>query len=165
MKITRRKLRKLILESMLNFPIRYMDDLSKSFETEVESIPGSSKNYRILKLIKKFPDGCQVTIINIFFDVNVPGEFNLYLAELATLDANGEVNDECYRKGYASSAMSEFLKISDRYNIEVDLTAASLDKQKFPNIKLVRFYNDHGFQHYGNPNKGTVEMTRPRKIK
>ena len=150
---------------MLNFPISYMDGLSKSFETEILSIPGSNKNYRVLKLVKKFSDGCQVTIENIFFDVNVPGEFNLYLAELATLDANGEVNDECYRKGYAGSAMSEFLAISDRYGIEVDLTAASQDKEKFPNRKLVDFYNDHGFQHYGNPNKGTVEMTRPRKIK
>jgi hypothetical protein len=139
-----------------------MDELSKSFETSVEP---AKDNYRILKLTKRFPDGCQVVIENIFFDVNIPGEFNLYLAELATFDANGEVNDECYRKGYASSAMSEFLRISDKYSIEVDLTAASQDKEKFPNRKLVDFYNAHGFQHYGNPNKGTVEMTRPRKIK
>ena len=165
MKISRKKIRKLIQESMLGFPINYMDELSKSFETEVESIPGSNKNYRTLKLTKVFPDGCQVIIVNMFFNVNVPGEFNLYLAELATLDANGNVNDECYRKGYAGSAMSEFLRISDKYSVEIDLTAASQDKQKFPNLKLVRFYNDHGFQHYGNPNKGTVEMTRPRKIK
>jgi hypothetical protein len=139
-----------------------MDDLSLSFETSIEP---AKDNYRILKLTKRFPDGCQVTIENIFFDVNAPGEFNLYLAELATLGANGEINDECYRKGYASSALSEFLDISDRYGIEVDLTAASQDKEKFPNRKLVSFYNAHGFEHYGNPNKGTVEMTRPRKIK
>ncbi len=162
MKITRAHLRRLIQESMLNFPISYMDDLSQSFETSIEP---AKDNYRILKLTKKFPDGCQVKIENIFFDVNIPGEFNLYLAELATLDANGEVNDECYRKGYASSALSEFLTISDRYGIEVDLTAASQDKEKFPNRKLVSFYNAHGFEHYGNPNKGTVEMTRPRKLK
>ena len=162
MKITKNKLKKLIRESMLSFPISYMDRLSKVFETSIEP---AKDNYRILKLTKTFPDGCQVIIENIFFDVNVPGEFNLYLAELATLDANGEVNDECYRKGYASSALSEFLTISDRYGIEVDLTAASQDKEKFPNRKLVSFYSDHGFEHYGNPNKGTVEMTRPRKIK
>ena len=162
MKVTIKRLRKLIKESMLNFPISYMDELSRSFETSIEP---AKDNYRILKLTKIFPDGCKVIIVNIFFDVNVPGEFNLYLAELATLDANGNVNDECYRKGYAGAAMSEFLKISDRYQIEVDLTAASQDSQKFPNRKLVSFYNDHGFEHYGNPNKGTVEMTRPRKIK
>jgi hypothetical protein len=114
-------------------------------------------------LVLAMTNGCQVIIENIFFDVNVPGEFNLYLAQLATLDENGEINDECYRKGYASSALSEFLDISDRYGIEVDLTAASQDKQKFPNRKLVDFYNAHGFQHYGNPNNGTVEMSRPRK--
>ena len=147
---------------MLDFPINYMDELSLSFETSIEP---AKDNYRILKLTKTFPDGCQVIIENIFFDVNIPGEFNLYLAELATLGADGEINDECYRKGYANAALSEFLDISDRYSIEVDLTAASQDKEKFPNIKLVRFYNDHGFQHYGNPNKGTVEMTRPRKVK
>ncbi len=162
MKINRKQLRSIIQESMLNFPISYMDDLSQFFETSIEP---AKDNYRILKLTKTFPDGCQVIIENIFFDVNIPGEFNLYLAELATLGANGEINDECYRKGYASSALSEFLKISDRYGIEVDLTAASQDKEKFPNRKLVSFYNAHGFEHYGNPNKGTVEMTRPRKIK
>ena len=162
MKLTRIQLRKLILESMLDFQINYMDELSLSFETSIEP---AKDNYRILKLTKTFPDGCQVIIENIFFDVNIPGEFNLYLAELATLGADGEINDECYRKGYANAALSEFLDISDRYSIEVDLTAASQDKEKFPNIKLVRFYNDHGFQHYGNPNKGTVEMTRPRKVK
>jgi len=161
-KINRKQLRSIIQESMLNFPISYMDDLSQFFETSIEP---AKDNYRILKLTKTFPDGCQVIIENIFFDVNIPGEFNLYLAELATLGANGEINDECYRKGYASSALSEFLKISDRYGIEVDLTAASQDKEKFPNRKLVSFYNAHGFEHYGNPNKGTVEMTRPRKIK
>jgi hypothetical protein len=139
-----------------------MDDLSQFFETSIEP---AKDNYRILKLTKTFPDGCQVTIENIFFDVRESGDLNLYLAELATLGANGEVNDECYRKGYASSALSEFLTISDRYGIEVDLTAASQDKEKFPNRKLVSFYSDHGFEHYGNPNKGTVEMTRPRKIK
>ena len=162
MKITKNKIKRLIRESMLSFPISYMDELSQVFETSIEP---AKDNYRILRLTKTFPDGCQVIIENIFFDVNVPGEFSLYLAELATLGANGEVNDECYRKGYASSAMSEFLSISDRYSIEVDLTAASQDKQNFPNKKLVSFYNDHGFQHYGNPNKDTVEMTRPRKIK
>ena len=162
MKITRAKLRKVIRESMLNFPISYMDELSRYFETSIEP---AKDNYRILKLTKTFPDGCQVIIENIFFDVNVPGEFNLYLAELATLGANGEINDECYRKGYADAALTEFLNISDRYSIEVDLTAASQDKEKFPNRKLVSFYNAHGFEHYGNPNKGTVEMTRPRKIK
>jgi len=165
MKIERKRLRKLIQESMLNFPISYMDELSRHFETEVQSIPGSNKNYRVLKLTKRFPGGCQVIIINMFLNVYKSGEFNLYLAELATLDSSGNINDECYRKGYANSAMSMFLRISDKYNIEVDLTAASQDVDKFPNRKLVSFYNDHGFQHYGNPNKGTVEMTRPRKVK
>ena len=162
MKLTRKQLKNIILESMLDFPVSYMDELSRSFQTEIQP---SKDNYRILKLTKTFPDGCKVIIENIFLDVRGSGNLNLYLAELATLDANGEVNDECYRKGYARSALSEFLKISDRYSIEVDLTAASQDSEKFPNRKLVDFYNDHGFQHYGNPNKGTVEMSRPRKIK
>ena len=162
MKITRKRLRKIIQESMLSFPISYMDELSKSFET---SIQPAKDNYRVLKLTKRFPDGCQVIIYNIFLDVYKPGEFNLYMSELATLDANGNVNDACYKKGYASSAMSEFLRISDRYGIEIDLTAASQDKEKFPNRKLVDFYIDQGFINNENPNRSTVEMTRPRRVK
>ena len=165
MKLTRKRLRKLIQESMLNFPISYMDELSRHFETEVESIPGSNKNYRVLKLTKRFPDGCQVMIVNIFINVNELGEFNLYLAELATLDANGSVNDKCYKKGYARIAMSDFLRISDKYGIEIDLTAASQDTEKFPNRQLVDFYIDQGFVNNENPNRSTVEMTRPRKVK
>ena len=150
---------------MLNFPINYFDGLSKSFETEILSIPGSNKNYRVLKLVKRFSDGCQVIIENIFLDVSESGEFNIYLAEIATLGSDGEISDECYRKGYANDALTEFLKISDQYKIEIDLTAASQDKQKFPNRKLVDFYQGHGFEYGGNPNKGWVEMYRPRKIK
>ena len=145
---------------MLNFPIDYMNDLNQSFKTSIEP---AKDNYRILRLTKIFPDGCQVVIESIFLDVREPGVFNLYLAEIATLGSDGEISDECYRKGYASSALSEFLKISDRYKIEIDLTAASQDKERFPNRKLVDFYQGHGFEYGGNPNKGWVEMSRDRK--
>ena len=59
--------------------------------------------------------------------------------------------------------MTEFLSIVDRYDILVDLTAASQNKERFPNRRLVQFYEDLGFGYGGNPNKGWVEMSRDRK--
>jgi hypothetical protein len=160
MKIAIHRLKMLIKESMLQFPIGYMTSLNQSFETEVLS---TKENYRILKVINRFPDGCQVVLEMIFLDVRIPGELSLYLAEITTLDKMGNISDECYKKGYASNTLTKFLKISDAYNIEIDLTAASQDIKRFPNRQLVDFYKRHGFENYGNPNKSWVEMSRERK--
>ena len=54
MRITRQRLRKLIKESMLDFPIGFMNQLSQSFEVETMR---SSDNYRAFKITKHFNDG------------------------------------------------------------------------------------------------------------
>jgi hypothetical protein len=160
MKITRQQLRKLIKESMLDFPIGFMDRLSQSFETEV--MP-AREDYIILKITKYFDDGCKVTLDFIFLDVMRGNDLELYLSDLGTYGANNIPHADCYRKGYAKEAMTEFLSIVDQYDISVDLTAASQNKERFPNRKLVQFYEDLGFDYGGNPNKGWVEMSRDRK--
>ena len=154
MKITRRKLRSLILESMLSFPEDFILKLKQIFKIEI------MRTDRVLKLIKNFDDGCQVILVIIFLDSNRSGELNIYLAELATLDSQGEINDMCYKKGYANIALSEFLNIADEYEIIVDLTASSKDEEKFPNNKLVDFYSRKGFKHYGGTNINSDEMRR-----
>jgi hypothetical protein len=160
MKITRKQLRKLIRESMLDFPIGFMNRLSQSFDTEL--MPGKGAN-RVLKITKHFDDGCKVIIDFAFLDVTRGDDLDLYLSDLSTYDSNNIPNPDCYRKGYAKTAMNEFLSIVDQYDISVDLTAASQNKERFPNRRLVQFYQDLGFDYGGNPNKSWVEMSRDRK--
>ena len=160
MRITRQQLRKLIVESMLDFPIGFMDKLSQSFETEV--MPGR-EDYRILKLTKHFEDGCKVTIDFVFLDAAHENDLDLYLSDLGTYGPDNIPNQDCYRKGYAKAVMNEFLSLVDQYDISVDLTAASMDKDRFSNRKLVQFYEDLGFNYGGNPNKEWVEMSRDKK--
>ena len=68
MKITRKQLRKLIRESMLDFPIGFMNRLSQSFDTEL--MPGKGAN-RVLKITKHFDDGCKVIIDFAFLDETI----------------------------------------------------------------------------------------------
>jgi len=150
----------LIRESMLDFPIGFMDRLSQSFETEVRP---ASEDYRILKITKRFDDGCKVTLDFVFLDVTRGDDLDLYLSDLGTYGPNNIPNSDCYRKGYAKAVMDEFLSIVDKYDISVDLTAASMDEERFPNRKLVQFYEDLGFGYGGNPNKEWVEMSRDKK--
>ena len=160
MRLTRRQLKELIKESMLDFPLGFMNRLSQSFETE--TMPASD-NYRVLKATKHFDDGCKVVLEFVFLDVTRGDDLDLYLADLGTYGKDNIPTTDCFRKGYAKIAMTEFLSIVDQYKVSVDLTAASQNKERFPNRKLVQFYNDLGFVHGGNPNKGWVEMSRDRK--
>ena len=88
MKITRKQLRKLIRESMLDFPIGFMNRLSQSFDTEL--MPGKGAN-RVLKITKHFDDGCKVIIDFAFLDVTRGDDLDLYLSDLSTYDSKSRL--------------------------------------------------------------------------
>jgi len=150
MNLIRKTIRKIILESKANWVKEWTQELSKKFNVKIETPRDNNIGF---ELTQKFPVGCSVLIFIIMDYSGVDDQ--IYMAELATK------GKDCFNKGYARKAFVDFLSVSDRFNLEVHLTAASEDEKRFPNRELVKFYESLGFFPGGNPNKGFVEMFRP----
>ena len=104
----------------------------------------SVANEKAYTFKKTFDNGCYAEIVligplerrNIRF---------WYFAELNVYDEEGERNPDCFRKGYASEAMSELLKTADDVDERLELSAYPQD-DVLSLEDLMNFYKDNMFK-------------------
>ena len=93
---------------------------------------------------KTFDNGCYAEIV-LIGPLERRGVRFWYFAELNVYDEHGERNPECFRKGYASEAMSQLLKVADDVDERLELSAYPQDEVL--SLKdLMDFYEDSLFK-------------------
>ena len=163
MKLTRRQLRRLIKESITYDVQGFVNALSSLFEV---SIFKKDNRGTALEITKRYPPISTGAKCKVYMFVIIRSGGSVNIAEIGTFsgEASGknQINYDCYGNDFAKQSLGEFLSVVDQFDIEVDLTAASDDKERFPNSKLVDFYSRYGFEQYGVKGNGYVEMFRDR---
>lgn len=154
MKLTKYHLKLLIKESYQQHA--FIDALNNEFSVEDLTSPEEAPYRGHYKVTKQFRI-CKVVLFFTQYD-----DGHIYISDLSTVDVFGRSNENCFRKGYARQVLQVFVSLADKFDIDMSLTAASLDKERFPNSELIKFYEKHGFGG-GNPNSNWVEMIRYRK--
>ena len=153
-KLPKKYLKRLIKEAYQKHA--FIDALHGKFSVE-DVTPAEEAPYRgYYKITKQFKI-CKVILFFTQYD-----DGHIYISDLSTVDVFGRSNENCFRKGYANQVLQDFASLADQFDIDMSLTAASLDKERFPNPDLIKFYEKHGFGG-GNPNSDWVEMIRDRK--
>ena len=156
MKLTKKHLKCLIKEVYQQHA--FIDALYRNFSVKDVTPPEEAQYRGYYELTKVFWPNCKVVLSFTQYD-----DGHVYISDLATLDRkSSQINPDCYSQGYANQVLQDFVSLADHFNIDMSLTAASLDKERFPNPALIKFYEKHGFGG-GNPNSGWVEMIRDRK--
>ena len=93
---------------------------------------------------KTFDNGCYAEIVLIGPLERKNIRF-WYFAELNVYDEQGERNPDCFRKGYASEAMSQLLKAADDVDERLELSAYPQD-DVISLEDLMNFYEDNKFK-------------------
>ena len=132
MRITRRQLRRLIIEST-DLVMSFKNALRQNFIDTGEVHEGTPI------YAQQYDDGCQVEFV---IDIAV-GSFasEAYLVYIQTK------GPDCFRKGYANHVMGKLTSLLDSIGMSMILEVESYGAMS--DDSLARFYMNHGFEYTG----------------
>ena len=132
MKHLRQYIKSLLLEANLESIRTFHSDIRNNFIDTGERHEGSPV------FAMKFPDDCRVEFV---YDISGDVVSMVYLVYIQT------IGDHCFREGYATETMEEFLKIVDKNNLATLLQIDSFGKMSDEDLR--RWYYSFGFDRYG----------------
>ena len=136
MKITRRRLRRIIQEAILN--TRKEPEAILNFLTSVDSEVGDhigQNEYGTDIFSSEHPDNCRVE-----FGIAITKDQEVYIKYIQT------IGDNCFRKGYATRTMRHLLHIIDAYNLSTILEVEEFGSGGPDNEQLSDWYQSLGFK-------------------
>jgi hypothetical protein len=131
MQYLRRYIKRMLLESNVQSVREFHASIRNNFVDTGEKHEGSPV------YAMHFPDDCRVEFV---YDIAGHSVSMIYLVYIET------IGDHCFREGYATETMEEFLKIADQTGLDTLLQVESFGEMS--DDALLHWYYSLGFDHY-----------------